>query len=429
MNWSRTMLAGLATTAVLVPGCTPSTADISGAGPSAAETAERSWDLPRIPWEGGPAYWEQFARTDAAGWADPSFFPIVAWYNGISSDAEAEYDKAQGINTYIGMADTTPYSFFEDHDLYWIGGSLNETFTEDSKNWVGWFLDDEVDGRFPAAEGQQHLQKLKDAAPEGYFTYANFTQMVISEDMVQEDAQQYINGYTDVVSMDMYWYTIPSCDRKPYRDIYIVPVLEQYCRTASSYGKAVESVRHQDAADGELQAIWQFVENLNGGPGEGPFTANISAGQLQGAVMSSLINEARGIVYFNQSLTGPCRGGSIFRLSQVLENFCGQDQVDAAREVNSRISDLAPVLNTQSYEHDFGEGLDTMLKVHRGHAYIFAMVDGSGAPGSRTLQLPAGVPVDEVEVLFEDRVLPLDDGRFTDTFDAEYTYHIYRVKL
>jgi hypothetical protein len=389
-------------------------------------------ELPRIPWEGGPEYWEQFPKAHAAGWSEPSFFPIVVWFNGISSDEEAKYDASLGVNTYIGMADTTPYSLFEANNLFWIGGRLNDTFKESSKNWVGYFLDDEVDGRFSVQEGQRQLQERVDSTPEGgLFKYANFTSIVISRDMAPDVAQHYVNGYTDVVSVDMYWYTIPFCNWSPYRGgVYLVPVSRSNCRTASSYGKALDGLRQRDDADDKLQPLWQFVENLNGGPSEGPFLGHISPDQLQGAVMNSVINEARGIVYFNQSLSGSCTGGSIFRLSQVTENYCGTEQVNAARKVNSHVKELARVINTQSYDYAFGNGLDTMLKTHEGYAYIFAMVDGDSTPGRRTFQLPAGISGRSVEVLFEDRTLPVDESaRYSDNFEAEYSYHIYRVKL
>ena len=389
-------------------------------------------DLPRIPWEGGSAYWKQFRAADAAGWDDPSFFPIVAWYNGVSSDAEAIYDKSLGVNTYIGMAAGTSYRLFKDNDIYWIGGKLDRTFTDASTNWVGDFLDDEVDGRFTPAQGRAHLQALKDAvAGNGRFDYANFTQIVMSTDGSQADHQAYVNNFTDAVSVDMYWYTIPFCDLGTYRGgSYLEPINKANCRTASSYGKTMDMLRKQDAVDGKLQPLWQFVENLNGGPGEGPFVANITGGQLRGAVMNSIINEARGIVYFNQSLSGACQGGSIFRQSQVTPNFCGASQVAAAKVVNNQIHQLAPIINSQSYRHTFGAGLNTMLKAHDGSAYVFAMIDGAGAPGDRTFTLPTGVQGVSVEVLGENRTLPVgSDGTFRDAFANEYSYHIYRVSI
>ncbi|MGY1831483.1 hypothetical protein ACI8AA_13810 [Geodermatophilus sp. SYSU D01180] len=387
-------------------------------------------DLPRIPWEGGPDYWSRFPAAAAAGWTDPAFFPVVAWYDGISSDAEVQYDRGVGINTYIGMDAATPYSLFADNGVFWMGSRLNETFPEDGAHWPAAFLDDEVDGRFTAEEGRAHLAQLREDLPAGRPAYANFTQSVVSTDMSEADAEAYVNGYSDIVSVDMYWYSIPFCDLQPFRgSVYLTPVGEDTCRTASSYGAVVDSLRQRDAADGRLQAIWQFVELLNGGPGEGPFTANIEPGQLQGAVMSSLIHEARGIVWFNQSLTGPCQGSNVIRLSQVQDDFCGAEQVAAAAEVNRVVHQLAPVLNTQSYEWDAGPATDTMLKVHDGSAYLIAMVDGSQGPGERTLRLPPGVDGRQAEVLFEDRSLPVTDGVLQDTFAEEYSWHVYRIPL
>jgi hypothetical protein len=387
-------------------------------------------DLPRIPWEGGSAFWKQYAKADAAGWDDPGFFPVVAWFNGISSDKEVAYDKSLGINTYIGMWEGTPYQLFADNGVFWAGGKLNDSFTSDSKNWVGVLLDDEVDGRFLPAEGRAHLAAVaRQYAGQGLFTYTNYTQMVMSKDMAPSDAEAYVNDGADVVSLDMYWYTIPYCSLRPYRDVYLEPIVQQYCRTASSYGRSVSALRQRDAADGKLKPLWQWVENLNGGPGEGPFVANVSAGQLKGAVMSSLIHEARGIAYFNQSFTGPCQGGAIFRQSEVTKDFCGAAQVRAAKQVNGQIHTLAPVLNTQSYQHRFGSGLDTMLKARDGSVYVFAMVDGASGPGPRRLTLPAEVRGRAVEVLFENRTLTADSsGTFTDAFPQEYSYHVYKIR-
>jgi hypothetical protein len=414
--------------------CTP----VAGAPPAPGTNEEMKpaaitgagLNLPRIPWEGGPDYWKSFTNADAAGWDEPSFFPVAIWYNGISSDEEVRFDKEHGINTYMGMDSSTPYSIFERNGVYWIGGKLNESFTPSGTNWVGAFLDDEVDGRFTPEDGREHLQRLADAAPAGLFKYANFTQMVISQYMPATDAQAFVNGYTDAVSLDMYWYTIPYCSLEPYQNTHLVPVDKATCRTASSYGKTMEALRQQDAADGKLQPLWQFVENLNGGPGEGPFVANISPGQLEGAVMSSVINEARGIIYFNQSLSGPCGGGSVLRLAQVTAEYCGAPQIEGMKNINSQIHEMAPVLNTQSYDYSFGEGLDTMLKTYDGAAYIFAMATGESVPGSRHFSLPPDIKADTVEVLFEGRSLPVDGrGRFSDSFAHESAYHVYKVKL
>jgi hypothetical protein len=387
--------------------------------------------LPRVPWEGGSAYWKKFPATAAAGWDDPSFFPVVVWYNGISSNSEAAYDKSVGINTYIGMDESTDYNLFKDNGVYWIGGKLANTPATGASNWVGNFMDDEVDGRFTPAEGRAHLQAIKDAdAGSGRFEYANFTQIVMSEYGNQSDAEAYVNNYTDVVSADMYWYTIPFCDWNPYQgDSYIVAVNQANCRMSSSYGKTIQMLQKRDAVDNKLQPIWQFVENLNGGPGADAPAVYVTPGQLKGAVMNSVINEARGIVYFNQSLSGPCQGGSILRQSQVTANFCGAAQVAAAAQVDATVHQLAPVINSQSYRYSFGVGLNTMLKTWNGSAYVFSMIDGSSQPGQRTFTLPVGVNGTSVEVIGENRTLAVTGKTFTDNFAKEYSYHIYRVTL
>src|SRR6185312_12324935 len=233
--------------------------------------------LNRVPWEGGPEYWRHFSRADAAGWSRDDFFPIVAWFDSVSTDEEAAYDKSIGINTYIGMPETTPYSLFSENDLYYIGPRLNDTYTEGSSNWVGQLLGDELDGQFPEpAAGQKYMRERAEAVPRGFFKYANFTQIVIGQDISDSDAETYVNEFTDVASMDMYWYSVPYCSIEPYRDNYVVPIEQEFCRTASSYGKAVRAMRIRDAADKKIQPIWQFVENYNGGPSGEPMTAPIS---------------------------------------------------------------------------------------------------------------------------------------------------------
>ena len=102
----------------------------------------------------------------------------------------------------------------------------------------------------------------------------------------------------------------------------------------------------------------------------------------------------------------------------------------AIRSVNKQIHKLAPVINTQSLRFNFGEGLDTMLKVSNGYAYVFSMIAADSQPGQRKLVLPEQIDGRKVEVLFESRNLDVDpSGSFFDDFNQESAYHIYKVKL
>ncbi|WCD92914.1 hypothetical protein [Microbacterium sp. nov. GSS16] len=393
---------------------------------AAPQGATRALDLPRVPWEGGSAYWTQF--PDAVDWTAPSFFPIVIWFNGVTDDSEVRWDKAHGINTYAGMWEGTDFALFPRNDVYWIGERLNDTFNADSPHWPGVFLDDEVDGRYSPAEGLALLRGLqREHGGADKFTWANFTQLVIGEDLDVPVQEQYVST-PDVISVDMYWYTIPFCDWQPYRgETYIDPVPQESCRTASSYGRVLGGLAVRDEADGQPRPRWGVVENLNGFSGA-EHVRYITPDELKGAAMNSIINEARGLLWFNQSFSGDCESSGVVRQAQIEgDSFCGAKQVEAMGEVNRLIQDLAPVINTQSYVWDFGEGLDTMLKVDDGHAYVFAMTDGGN--GRRSLTLPDGIRGTRADVVGEDRRLEVRDGVLADDFSAESSFHIYRIPL
>jgi hypothetical protein len=388
----------------------------------------RTLELPRIPWEGGPQYWAQYGN--ARDWADPNFFPIGIWFGNFSTDEHVQFDKSKGINTYIGMWEGTDFGLFARNGVYWLGDGLANQDNNSRFN-PGVFLDDEVDGRFSPREGFEHLARLRAKVGKDRFSWANFTQIVIGPDLPLDQQERYVNGTADAVSIDMYWYSIPFCDWKPYRgDLYAVPIPAATCRTAHSYGLSQEALRLRDAADGRLQPTWTWVENFNGLSGQDPLPY-ITGGQLKGAAMATLIHEARALMWFNQSFTGECIAGNVIREAQQDPlSTCGRQyaaNIDAMSEINHLVASLAPVLNTQSYRWSFGEGLDTMLKVHGDSAYVFAMTDGS--PGRRALRLPPGVGSGPVEVIGEDRTLEVTNGDFFDDFDQEYSFHVYKVGL
>lgn len=388
-------------------------------------------NLPRIPWEGGSAYWGKFANARAGGWNSASFFPIGCWFCNVSSDAEVAFDKSRGINTYIGMWEGTDFSLFTENRVYWLGTGLKGQSNKSPYN-PGVLLDDEADGTFttPSA-GQQHLAALRNTVGSNRFSYANFTSQVIGSDMALSDQLKFVNNYTDAVSVDMYWYSIPFCNWTPYRGgLYAVPIPQKTCRTAHSYGLTNEALRKRDAADGKLQPTWTWVENFNGMSGD-PAAPYITPAQLKAAAMSTIIHEARGLFWFNQSFTGSCQSANVIREAQYDPNStCGKKyraNINAMGVVNNQVKALAPVLNTQSYKWNFGTGIDSMLKLRGGYAYIFAMTDGTA--GKRTFTLPGGVLGKTVQVLNENRSLRATNAKFTDTFAAETSYHIYRISL
>ncbi len=411
------------TTLLAVGACDVAEADVS------ADHSNNIGSLERVPWEGGSQYWEEF--DNASDWKDRAFFPIGLWHGSFDTQDQVLWDKSLGINFYTGgLWKDSDFAILEATDMDWVGGQINPGFNPDSKNWPGRMTEDEVDGRFEdPARGQALLQSVVDEfGGKEQFLYGNYTQMVVGRDMVLADQEKYVNDYSDVVSLDMYLYTIPFCDFPNYRgDLYVNPVPERTCRTASSYGRMVESLRARDAVDGRLQPVWNFIEVLSGASEEGSFSSYISPTELKGAAMSSLIAEARGLVWFQQSFAGPCKTSQPLRDAQEQgSQFCGDPQVHALGEVNNLIASLAPVLNTQSYVWDAGPSTDTMLKVTDGSAYLFAMTDGTA--GDRRFTLPAGLS-DTVDVVGEGRSIDVEDGSFHDAFATEADYHVYRIAL
>lgn len=409
----------------------PSASAMPTPAPAPSTGTVTTLSLPRIPWEGGADYYKQFPSTVKAGWTDKNHFPIAVWWGAASSDGEMQYDKKQGINTYVVTNPNADPDLFTRNGMDYVGHAL-KGMDRNHEAWVGDYLDDEVDGRFTAAEGQAHLKKLSDALPDhSKPRYANFTGMVISwfgsNPAWDTASKNYVNNYTDMNSIDAYWFSSEQCDWKnPNGFAYMTTFTKDNCRSSQAYGRTTKSLRLRDAQDGKLQPNWNFIENVDVAA-DGESFHDLTPAEVKGAAMSTLINEARGLIWFNNSFGGKCSTGNALRASQNASYAC-RDTVLAMGEINRFVQSLAPVLNTQSYEWNFGEGLETMLKVHDGSAYVFAMSTDDRAAGSRTFTVPAELKGRTVEVVGENRTIkPKADGTFTDSFATLDSYHVYKI--
>ena len=444
-SWPLLVGAGAVSVAVAVLGLTLIDASegqdrgplpgASADAPGSAWAAEPPGGAARVPWEGGPAYYGRFAAPTAAGWTNPSFFPVGVWFESVITQGDVDKDRAAGINTYVELTETSDMALVRDNGMSALTSAPLSGYGDET---VGWLLNDEVDmwakagdarwtGNHPGEGplcvpedegcGFTVLRTRKEKIPkgDGRMHYANYGKGVMMWER-DADAATFVNRFTDVVSSDVYWYTSASVCLDG-QNFLSLPVSR--CRRAANYGAVLDRQRELDTLDGRRQPIYGFVEV--GWPAEND-TRAIRPEQVTGAVMSSLIHEARGIIYFNHNFGGPCHS------QHVLREGCGKEVRPAVAEINRRIGQLAPVLNTQSYAHRFGPGLDTMLKHHEGSYYVFAMSDAKTSPGRRTFTLPRGLRATRAEVLFEDRTVPVDaQGRFTDSFAAEHSHHIYRI--
>jgi hypothetical protein len=249
----------------------------------------------------------------------------------------------------------------------------------------------------------------------------------------------------DSASADKYTYTSPDVasiidgvhDAPDWPNGVPVP-------RAYSYGwQADQMKRFQDPA--KPRPIWTFVETAKPYLTEAG-SLTIQPDQIEGAVWSAIIHEARGIAYFQHNNgSGTCTGNY-----SIVDCPAVHTKVKA---INAGVQALAPVLNTQSYynntrvvngftyyNYTFNNGTDTMLKTYNGSAYIFAglgmrcttsacTAGTADATGSKTFTLPAGVTGTTVTVVGENRTIPVVSGKFTDTFAAEYSHHNYQISL
>ncbi len=375
--------------------------------------------------------------ANAEGWTNHNFFPIGVWYESVLTQHDIDLDRGAGLNTYVVLTSNSDLSLVRRNGMFAV---VDTDVPGQGAETTAWELNDEVDmwagpgtstwtGNYPG-EGQicvggkldcgfDVLRRLSAKLPtgDGRMRYANFGKGVMFWES-DSDASQFVNGYTSLFSSDIYWYTDPNVCLSSSEGPSI-GVAASTCRRAANYGLTMQRMRHVDALDGKRQPIWAFVEL--GHPFQEASAPTITAPQIAGAVMNSLINEARGIIYFNHSFGGPCI------TQHLLRDACGAAVRPTVTELNKRIISLAPVLNTQSYVWTFNHHLDTMLKEYAGSYYLFAMPGRTGGTGTQGLTFPPGLIASQAQVLFENRTVPISGGVITDNFASEHSYHIYKI--
>jgi hypothetical protein len=382
--------------------------------------------VPRIPWEGGPAYYQKFPVASRTEWVTPDFFPISVFFCKPSHAARL---KSLGVNTCMNAEhDGSPLTTVTDTGMYvlaqdeWSAAEIG-----DNPRVVGHLSADECEMGYAGCSGpngqdigedgrlDKHRQVVNAlrARNDGRFIHANFGNGVLRTHWAPTTMVSHVR-LVDTSSVDKYAYTSPHVQ-------WLLPQSPLWPSGAApgssgAYGwLAQQMASFQDPA--ALRPHGVFVETAR------PYlkekgASTIGLDQLEGAVWAAIRNEARSIAYFQHNNDG-CGNYSLVDCSPALR--------DRVRAVNEKIRSLAPVLNTQSYRHDFRAGAETMLKAHGGSVYVFSGIGLNQTPGTKTFRLPPGV-AGTVEVVGEDRTLPITDGTFTDTFAAEFSHHVYRVR-
>jgi hypothetical protein len=376
-------------------------------------------NLPREAWWGGSAYYSKFSKASAAGWTDPSHFPIAVFYG---KPEHASSLASIGINTYMGAEhDGSKVSAMTNAGISVVAQSewtAAEVGTDPKV--VGWFLSDECEMGYsgcPEDETGALAQQTKYAATararnDGRFLQANFGNGVLGTWWAPKTMSSQL-ALLDVSSVDKYAYTSPPVRREIERSPYWT---QGNSERSIAYGWLQDRMETY-ASPAASKPNWVFVETAKPLLDESDATS-IDPAEISGAVWNALIHGAGGIAYFQHNNNGTCGNYSLMD--------CANSRAAVAK-VDAEVKSLARVLNSQPYTWNFGSGLQTSLRATGGYAYVLAMTDGG--TGSRTFTLPAGISGTSVEVVGEGRSLPVTNGKFTDSFANEYTHHVYRVVI
>ena len=438
-----------------------STAPSTATGNQQPTPGDTSLNYSRIQWEGGSSYWSRFPKSNAAGWTNPNFFPITIFYGKADPTYVASLKDA-GINTFAPPEhdpSTFPITNITDQGMYVIGNINEYTPAEvgaSNNRVVGWFMSDECDmgysgcdngtsgqtaSNYATSVDQSYVNKAR-SYNDGRFVMANFGNGILRTFWASYNAASppYILSVAptdmhahmqmmDVTSADKYTYTSPAVDgivpNSPDWPIN-APVARAY-----SYGWQADQIkRFQDTA--HPKPIWTFIETAM------PYLTEqgartIQPDQIEGAVWSAIIHEARGISYFDHNNNGICGNYAIVDCPDVHAKV---------KQIDTQVAEMAPILNTQSYYNtqvtingmtysrfSFNNGTDTMLKTYNSYAYIIAGLGFGDATGDKSFTLPNGVNGTRVEVMDEGRTLPVTNRSFTDNFSSEYAHHIYKIAM
>jgi hypothetical protein len=401
-------------------------------------------DLARIPWEGGPSWWttavngDVMTMAEAAGWAEDTWFPLGNWLGRNDAGDVATYLDC-GINVYMSMTHTpNTVTNATSQGMHVLAQANEWTDGEIGSNplVVGWLPMDEPDlfSTWPAYQTAVANIRAKD---DGRFAWTNWAVGPLDIGFFSDQTPAGMN-LVDANCIDQYAHTSPTVREHfhnyngsdpapqwpgPHND-------DAYAERSASYGWLADQMQANELAGGALTPTWVTVETKLPYLGNEPGKDIILYAEMKGAIWSSLIHEARGIMYFdfNGFYDANLPVGSIDPNTGVAVDTGDPAITNCEAALGAYV---APVLNTQSYVFDFGAAnIDTMLKAKDGYAYIFAIPGFEFTSGSKTFTVTgSGIGGTNVEVVDEARNLTISGGSFSDTYTNEYDVHIYKVAI
>lgn len=371
-----------------------------------------AFSSPYAAWENGPP-------------SDPSFFPIAVWLQNPSRAAEY---KEMGVNVYIGLwrgPTDEQLDALEEAGMYVICYQ-NETglARRDSEFIIGWMQSDEPDNAQTVIDPDTGQRSWGPPTPpseiiERYerMRHRDSTRPVFLNLGQGVANDVWVGRGSGARRADYLTYPL-GCDILSY-DVY--PVAGMRRDDGENYlhyvPRGIERLRDWSLG---RNVIWNCIESTRIHNDTGKPTPH----QVQAQVWMSIIHGSMGIIYFVHEFEPQ------FNEAAVLAD---PEMKAALTETNRRIHELAPALNSPTRKdlaavisEDAETPVALMTKRVDDAIYLFA-VGMRNAPTEAAFYVH-GLPQNATaRVLYEDREIAIEDGRFNDEFGA-YDARIYRIE-
>jgi hypothetical protein len=371
---------------------------------------------PYAQWKNGPPH-------------GSDFFPIAVW---LQNPRNAEKYKQAGINTYVGLwRGPTDEQLAE---LKTAGMKVichqNKTALKhaDDPTIIGWMHGDEPDNAQSLGRGKVRLgtagagygppilpQKIIDdygdiqakdptrpvllnlgqgVAWDGYYGRGVRTNH-------PEDYAEYVKG-CDIASFDIY------------------PVVHNKPQIVGKLWYVANGVERLIKWTGGKKPVWNCIECTRISNPNTKATPH----QVKCEVWMSLIHGSMGLIYFVHEWQPKFDEAALLHDPEMLS---------AVTAINHQITEHAPVLNSPTIEDaasvsSSNEAVPVaiMAKKHNGATYLFAVaMRGDKTTATFTMKPAEGTKT--IEVLGENRTIPVKNGVFKDNFEA-WDAHLYKTK-
>ena len=350
--------------------------------------------------------------------SDPAEFPIGVW---LQDPRHAEAYRELGINTFVGLWQGPTQEQFD--ALKQAGMRLvcaQNAFAlskKDDPTIVAWMQVDEPDNREKGQEGkprprrtpeqvQRFYQRLKERDPTRP-VWLNLGQGVANDAFKGRAAKpadypEYARG-CDILSFDIY----PVANLKRDDGGAFLWLIAKGLRRMAAWAQE----------GGKERPLWNVVECTSIHDPSRKATPD----QVRSEVWMSLIHGSRGIVWFVHQFQPKLRTAALLDDSEMMA---------AVKAINAEVLRWAPVLYADELAGVDVASAETgpvsfTARRHEGYDYVLAIGMRQAATRA-TFSLPsASAGLAEVEVVGEDRRLPVVDGRFEDAF-GPFEVHHYR---